>query len=233
MLSNVNKGREKRMWNWLQTAINTAFSNHYQDPSLYHEYAQSLHREDLALELVQIFFLYYSPRKLYRVLDLGAGSGILSECFLNHSRQAQVTATDLDSNMLHFLSKRIAARTPLHRLVLAKLDMNADLGEWKRKVGLNRFDLVTTLWCNRYITDLDQFLWNVWNSLKVKGFFVWPIFCAETLLWQWNIDFPELVFWPNLLEAVQKRFTIINILSSQLDSPVLLRPVYIVAQKKN
>ena len=228
--SDVNiKGEEKRMW--FQTAINTAFSNHYQDPLCYHQYAQSLHREDLALELVQIFFLYYSPRKLCRVLDLGAGSGILAECFLKHYPRAQITATDLDSNMLHFFSKRISSRIYSNRLVVAKLDMNAGAVEWKRKVGFNRFDLVTTLWCNRYITDLDQFLDNVWNSLKVNGFLVWPIFCAETLLWQWNTDFPKLVFWPNLLQAVQKNFKIIDILSSQLDSQVLLRPVYIVAQK--
>lgn len=155
------------------TAINTAFSSKYTDPEKYHEYVLSRGRGILARDVAAISKRAVGDTKQPTALDLGAGTGIISAALQKEG--FVVTATDGDNAMVKSLKAKLT------NVVASQLDFNRpfDLKD-------NSFDVVTTVWANRYLTKSGtaNFIHEVHRVLKPEGTLVWPLFTADHAFWR-------------------------------------------------
>ena len=82
-------------------------------------------------QLIPCFDLFYGtaieliPPDAKRVLDLGAGTGLLTVMVLNHAPSATVTLADVSTEMLE--QAKIRLKTPSERCVFAPIDYTVEL----------------------------------------------------------------------------------------------------------
>lgn len=214
--------------------VKVALSNEYErevDPLSYEEYvlSESLRRDLFAQEVGDLMTRYSevpSQNREMTALDIAAGSGIISR----HISQLgySVTATDLSPSLLSYLKSTSAD------INVVCADMNCDL-----PFGDNQFDVVTTVWANRFIKNNSQFLQNVHRVLKPDGTFVWPIFVAEAPIWILKSGFKNPVM-PNTVADMARNvgfkevITIQNPLYFNLirkRPPLHVAPSFVVAKK--
>lgn len=158
----------------LKTLLSINTSSHYDrdvNPKIYEGFVNFYGRKRIGEHIAETFLNYLptdntSPKK---VLDIGAGTGIISEALQAHNYQ--VTAVDLSKNALTYL------REKRPNTDAAQLDMNADL-----PFAPESFDGITTYGSNRYIDDPAKLLSETWNVLKPGGVFLWPLIEYESVI---------------------------------------------------
>ncbi len=214
----------------LKTALNTAFTAKYADPEKYHEYVLGRGRARLGQDIAQIAVdLVKTPEvKHPQALDLGAGTGIISAAL--QGKGFTVTATDADAAMLHTLNSKLPkVRTQV-------LDMNKPFN-----LPDNTFDVVTTVWANRYSTrlGLPVFLREVHRVLKPGGVFIWPLFTSDHFAWKVRAGLSQ----PTSPKTLARRLEAAGFTNITIDRehktnnrttkslPNWVYPVYIIAKK--
>lgn len=204
----------------LRTVFHTLFSDKYTSPQKYHAYVAHNGRYLLAQKLTQIFLKHCKPDTY--VLDLAAGTGIVSESLVTAGYQ--VTAADLNQHMLKYLHAR-----------LPQVSTQAFNYNQPFPISDNHFQLVTNVWGNRYITELDNYLSEIYRVLIPSGYFIWPIFKTESLFWKLRSGITQPTGPQSLSHCLkQHRFKKITIDTQLLhDSQLRLiqRPVLLIAQK--
>jgi len=107
-----------------------------------------------------------------QVLDIAAGTGFISDSLFK--KGYKVVSADLSENFLKHLRKN---RPYLEDPV--KLNMNE-----RFPFKDDSFNGITTVWANRYISNLDFFLHEVHRILRPGGIFLWPVFEDESKDWK-------------------------------------------------
>lgn len=198
----------------LPTFINTVFAKKYKDPLKYHDFAVDADRikqsEDIANRLAELL------PKGGIILDLAAGTGIVSKCLVE--KDFKVWATDHDSRMLEQIDLG-------NNVQVKDLDYNV-----KFNFENNTFDGATILWGNRYISNIDHFLAELYRVMKSGGVFLWPVFALEMPLWM-TIGKPEKIPTPkNLIVKAEKAgFRVTQI--KQPNPATTKVPGYLILQK--
>src|SRR5690606_36687760 len=100
-------------------------------------------------------------------------------------------ATDADPAMVQMLKK-------MPGVTAERVDINKPF-----KLQSDSFDIVTTVWANRYIrsASLDSFMHEVLRVLKPGGTFIWPLFVADHVIWKMRAGLVR----PTTAKALGKR----------------------------
>lgn len=214
--------------NYFKTMLNTALTTKYADPEKYHQYVLSRGRGRLAKHIADIA-KQETNKKQATALDLGAGTGIISNAL--QDKGFTVTATDADPAMVQMLKK-------MPGVTAKRVDINKPF-----KLEDNSFDVVTTVWANRYIrsTSLDSFMHEVLRVLKPGGTFIWPLFVADHVIWKMRSGLAQ----PTTPKALNKRLTAAGFVDMHIDRerkkrnrqtkelPNWIYPVYVIAKKSS
>ncbi len=158
----------------LKTLLSINTSSHYDrdvNPKIYERFVNFYGRERIGEHIAETLLNFLptekgSPKK---VLDIGAGTGIISEALKAHNYQ--VTAVDLSKNALTYLREKRPNTDAV------QLDMNASL-----PFESESFDGITTYGSNRYVNDPAKLLAETWNVLKPGGVFLWPLIEYESVI---------------------------------------------------
>lgn len=198
----------------LPTFINTVFAKTYKDPQKYHEFAVDADRirqsEEIAIRLAEQL-----PSK-GTILDLAAGTGIVSERLAK--KGFDVWATDHDVRMIEKIDLG-------EKVKVKQLDYNK-----KFDFENNFFEGATILWGNRYISNIEHFLAEMFRVLKSGGIFYWPLFGIEVPLWM-VIGKPETAPFIGNLKRLAKN-TGFEITHIKQANPVTAKvPGYLILQK--
>jgi ubiquinone/menaquinone biosynthesis C-methylase UbiE len=157
---------------YLRQALHTEFAASYDDPVAYHNYAQGRGRDLIARHVASVIVGEVGGPDP-TVLELAAGTGILSSCL--RGAGLSVTATDADSNMIDFMTERLP-------------DVETELLDFNEPFPFadSSFDAVTTLWANRYLSrgGTNNFVQEAHRVLRPDGVLVWPFFVADHWLWR-------------------------------------------------
>lgn len=211
----------------IQTAINTALTVKYADPEKYHQYVLSRGRDRLAKHIAKMAKQHISINQP-NALDLGAGTGIISAELQKEG--FAVTPTDADAAMVRALTEKLPGITA------EILDINQPF-----KLNNMSFDIVTTVWANRYITrrGLSIYLNEVYRVLTPGGMFIWPLFNTEYVLWKLRAGLRQ----PTSANALVKRLELVGFVEVHIDRehkqknrvlkdlPNWAYPLYIIAKK--
>ena len=152
--------------------LETAFFSRYSSPEKYQNYVVESGRQELAEEVASVVLTASGRQKLAKpkVLDVAAGTGLVSQALLE--ADCSVVAFDHSAAMLNALKRQFKGiKTQVG-------DMNQP---WPFVEA--QFDVVTIVWGNRYIVNLEHFSREALRVLKPGGVLVWPIFWLERPLW--------------------------------------------------
>jgi tRNA (cmo5U34)-methyltransferase len=117
-------------------------------------------------ELLSNMFLYLQPDfKPLRILDLGCGTGNLTQRILEHFPDVQIDVLDLSEDILHECMDRFANKTNINYLQADFKTMNLPLGN---------YDLVMSSIAIHHVEDPFKLRLykEVFQSLKKDGLFI-------------------------------------------------------------
>lgn len=116
-------------------------------------------------------FVPFEEGAALRGLDLGAGTGLLSEMVADRFPRASLTLVDFSEKMMDVARQRLAARGDRFRFVIA---------DYLEEPFPERYDLVVTALSIHHLEDEDKqrLFGKVRDSLAPGGFFV----CADQVL---------------------------------------------------
>lgn len=212
--------------------LETALFSWYSDPEKYQNYVIESGRRELANEVAAVVFAASGKQKStkLKVLDVAAGTGLVSQALLEAN--CSVVAFDHSAAMLNVLKQQFKGiKTQVG-------DMNQP---WSFADA--QFDVVTIVWGNRYIVNLEHFSKEALRVLKPGGILVWPIFWLERPLWwlfllkQKGISqlFSVLRLSPTGISRTLRScgFASASFRSSQLGNAVgwWQKPTYVIAKK--
>ncbi len=163
-----------------RVAKNVALSRNYAhdvDPHEYESYVLKYGREKLGQKVADLM-KKYGPSvdengNKPNILDIGAGTGLISKALLDSGYS--VTSTDLSLPSLNLIPEKGK------EIDIVLSDMNEDF-----PFHDNSFDGITSVWANRFITDSDHFLSESLRVLRPNGILLWPIFPPERIPWKIN-----------------------------------------------
>ena len=148
----------------------------YKDPEAYDYVVDKfLGRSKLVVDLVSYLEKHISKKA--KVLDLAAGTGALS---LELAKKGyQTYTTDISQDMMEKL------QTKAKKQELKIISSVANLND-KLPFKNNNFSAIITSSANRYITNMDTFLSEVYRVLEKGGYFIWPILGSDVISWKIN-----------------------------------------------
>lgn len=216
---------------YLKAIISSDRRSVYSNPAIYDAMVYEwLGREYLA-ESVAGVIKNVSNKENDLVLDIGAGSGVLSISLAK--RGLNVTAADYDQNALSALQNKAACID----ISISTFAFDFNYPFWP--IDNNSFNLVTSLRANRYIQDLDNWLENVSNILVPEGYLILPIFLIDTITWKQHSK--KGLFQETSLKGIAQTikehgFTIDQNINKEHHSlsnqiPFFYKPDFIIAQK--
>lgn len=108
---------------------------------------------------------YHSEREL-RILDIGAGTGILSEKFAAKYVRSQLTLVDISANMLDMADQRLSQKFPGR--------VSFTLMDYAKAPFTGNFDLVVSALSIHHLSDeaKSQLFQKIHRHLEPGGFFV-------------------------------------------------------------
>ncbi len=111
-----------------------------------------------------ISFLAKIRNDFKEILDLGAGTGLLTHYLYEQFPGAQFTLIDISNHMLEIARKRFSGLNNFH----------FDIHDYSKKLPANRFDLIASALSIHHLEDEDKaFLYsNVSDALEENGYFV-------------------------------------------------------------
>lgn len=170
-----SRGRAKILFDYLFT--NKEYTV-YENPDLYDESALNkwYRRDNLARGVADVVEENL-PRSNNKILELGAGTGILSLELAK--RGFNVIAVDLFSEPLHKLQKKAAIEDLHSQPITVQADMNDSF-----PFQDSSFSSVVSLRATRYITDFDYWLGEVNRVLQPTGTLILPVFMVDTIPWK-------------------------------------------------
>lgn len=221
----------------LNNAIRTAkegygivFHDKYQDPQAYEALVRTFWGRGVLARHIADLFEEYLPVKVEDryVLDLASGTGIVA-CELS-KRNFKVCAGDINSIIL----EHIRLQNPEIERVICDFNNVLPFAD-------NSFDAVTSVWANRYITKqgLPTFLSEVYRVLKLGGYFLWPLFPADAVMWRLRNGMDQVTEASGLIPIIkEKGFREVEVLNDlfyknlfSLKLPPHTVPKYIAARK--
>lgn len=134
----------------------------YIDLDLYHQVEQSHpFYMEMTTEISAFLAQRCKPKQIYRMLELGAGTGLFTEALLRHPC-LEVSALDIDTNCCHLLSQQFGEKIRV---------LHGDATTYCEEGG---FDIVSSVFAHDHINhDLaDAFARNIKNNLKKGGFYI-------------------------------------------------------------
>lgn len=153
----------------------------YRNPELYDKGAHSrlYRRDNLARGVADVVESQVPSTPNTRILDIGAGTGILSLELAG--RSYEVSALDLFLPQLARLKEKAEDANLASQVKPVQADMNQQLPFMD-----NSFSGVVSLRATRYISDFDNWLGEVHRVLEPGGSFVLPVFAVDTVPWKRN-----------------------------------------------
>lgn len=99
-----------------------------------------------------------------RILDLGAGTGLLSAFMLQKFPQAHVTLIDISEKMLEVAKTRLTHYKNIHFL----------LEDYTQFINTERYDIVCSALSVHHLSDLEKRMLykNIYENLKPNGVFI-------------------------------------------------------------
>lgn len=168
-------------------------SNIYFNPSLYDRIQETklFSREDLAEGTAALIAAVTQPPQ--RVLDIGAGTGILSLELKKWGHE--VVALDLHTEMLGKLRKKKDPTDQIHEIA-------ADMNQQFPFVD-ETFGVITTLRANRFIQG-NKFFSESRRLLKEGGILVLPVFTVDIPFWLKNAGIKQSVTSAGITSDIYK-----------------------------
>ncbi len=108
--------------------------------------------------------IYLSSKKFKTILDLGAGTGLLSQYLYQYFPKAKYTLVDISDKMLSIARKRFE-HLP---------NFNYIIEDYSKKLPENRYDLIASALSIHHLTEPEKvkLYKNVYHSLNKNGFFL-------------------------------------------------------------
>jgi len=124
------------------------------------------------------------------ILDLGAGTGLLSSFILKKYPQATLTLIDISEKMMEVAKMRFADLSNVHYII----------DDYTNYVAENKFDLIVSALSIHHLTDSDKrkVYKNAFDSLRAGGIF---INCDQVLGSSAFIDAMYKMDWKKKVEA--------------------------------
>jgi SAM-dependent methyltransferase len=202
----------------------TVFLDNFDKPDYYEANVLTLaNRDELARE-IGLLFKDYLARSHGEILDLAAGTGIISTelCRCGFT----LTAADINEKALAYLERRNS------KIQTVVCDMNKPF-----PLQDNVFDGATSVWANRYIKDIDVFLSEIHRVLKPGGVFIWPVFKIDVVLWKKNAGLSAPTAFSELQRELEEAgFSHIEFCRQQENADrgmrtIFMQPYYFIAYK--
>ena len=206
----------------------------YKDPEAYDYIVEKLlGRKKIAQDLVdtiQKLVPLVDKQKPPKILDLATGTGVIS---LELAKRGYNThATDISKDMIALLLKKALNSSKL--ISLNEVDLNDKLPYLN-----NHFSVITTAHANRYITNMDNFLNEVYRVLQVDGYFVWVLVASEIIPWKRNLGILQPTTCYSLkkhmishgFKNIQQRVLKVFIRQTLKGVPFYTIPAYLIGQK--
>ncbi|MGN0379982.1 MAG: class I SAM-dependent methyltransferase [Butyrivibrio sp.] len=108
-----------------------------------------------------------------RVLDLGAGTGLLTYYWLKECETAEYVLVDIADDMLDISRKRFSGLTNVHHQIL----------DYTKQLPEGEFDAIVSALSIHHLDDVQksELFHRIYDKLPVGGIFVnYDQFCAET-----------------------------------------------------
>lgn len=212
----------------------------YRDPKLYDRGAHSslYRRDNLARGVADVVLRNFPENRDKRILDIGAGTGILSLELAR--RDMQVVALDLFQLPLEHLNDKAAQEGMAERVQPVRADMNEGL-----PFADESFPAVVSLRATRYIRNFGRWLSEAHRVLEPGGRLVLPVFAVDLVPWKRHseLGWRQPTTTGSVIDAMQSVGLQVNLEESQRYSraadtalgnrevPFYYRPTFVVAEK--
>lgn len=125
-----------------------------------------------------------------RILDLGAGTGLLDYFWYKHFPQAEYVLTDIAGEMLEVAKKRFDGLT----------NVTYEILDYVKELPAKKFDVVMSALSIHHLEDSDkqELFTRIFNKLPEGGLFInYDQFCAGSV--EMNVWFDS--FWENQIKT--------------------------------
>lgn len=138
-----------------------------------------------------------------KILEIGCGTGNLTELLLNQWPDASITALDIAPAMIKAAEQRFKSNksADIHFL-------QADVEMWAAEASLDSFDLIVSNACFQWLSHPRQTLCHLKRILRKKGSLVFTTFGPETF-YELHQAFTE-VYYANGMEPQRHGLSVLS-----------------------
>ncbi|MUT67953.1 malonyl-ACP O-methyltransferase BioC [Paenibacillus sp. NEAU-GSW1] len=142
--------------------------------------AHALVQRQMASRLAASFNQWASSarKEQLQILEIGCGTGALTEMLVNHWPNAAITALDLAPAMLRAAETRILQRKEAERSNVRFLLADAEI--WSANAPASSFDLIVSNACFQWLSDPQQTLGALRRLLRPGGLLAFATFGPDT-----------------------------------------------------
>jgi malonyl-CoA O-methyltransferase len=134
----------------------------------------ALVQRNMADRLLGMLNGFASSSKEPAILEIGCGTGVLTEKLLAIWPQAKLTALDIAPAMLHAAEQRVRARSTDVQFI------QADIEEWAASASLDSYDLVISNACFQWLSRPEETLGHLYRLLRSGGVLAFATFGPDT-----------------------------------------------------
>jgi malonyl-CoA O-methyltransferase len=162
-------------------------------------------QRSMAAQLVKSLMGWFRTRNAdpLKMLEIGCGTGTLTELLLNQWPQASITALDIAPTMIKVAEQRVQSS---HSADLRFIQ--ADVEIWAAEAPSDSFDLIVSSACFQWLTHPRQTLSHLRRTLRPGGLLVFTTFGPETFR-ELHQSFDE-VYYANKMEPQRHGLSVLS-----------------------